>query len=53
MHKRKDKLERFSPARIDAAIERGRAALAGAGRFESADLIRADREARDKQDGRR
>ncbi|MBS1864056.1 MAG: hypothetical protein JSS68_20370 [Actinobacteria bacterium] len=53
MRKRKDKLERFSTARIDAAIERGRAALAGAGRFEFADLIRADREARDKRDRRR
>lgn len=41
------------PARIDAAIERGRAALAGAGRFESADLIRADRDAHDDRDRRR
>ena len=53
MHKRNDKLARFSPARIDAAIERGRAALAVAGRFESADLIRTDCEARDKRDRRR
>jgi predicted transcriptional regulator len=32
-----------SPAQIDAAIERGRAALAEAGSFESADLIRDER----------
>jgi metal-responsive CopG/Arc/MetJ family transcriptional regulator len=42
-----------SPAQIDAAIERGRAALAGAGSFESADLIRADRATRDARDRRR
>jgi hypothetical protein len=41
------------PATIDAALERGRAALAGAGSFEAADLIRADREARDARDRRR
>lgn len=41
------------PARIDAAIERGRAAPAGAGRFESADLIRTDRDAHDGRDRRR
>lgn len=38
---------------IDAALERGRAALAGAGSFESSDLIRADRDARDADDRRR
>ena len=41
------------PAAIDAALERGRAALAGSGSFESADLIRAEREARDAADRRR
>lgn len=41
------------PATIDAALERGRDALAGAGSFEAADLIRADREARDARDRRR
>ncbi|MBA2239818.1 MAG: ribbon-helix-helix protein, CopG family [Solirubrobacterales bacterium] len=37
------------PVAIDAALERARAALAGAGRFESAKLIRADRDARDRR----
>jgi len=41
------------PAAIDAALERARAALAGAGRFESAELIRAERDARDARDRRR
>jgi len=41
------------PVAIDAALERARAALAGAGRFESAELIRADRDARDARDRRR
>ncbi|HEX2358586.1 MAG TPA: ribbon-helix-helix protein, CopG family [Solirubrobacterales bacterium] len=41
------------PAEIDAALERGRAALAGAGGFESAKLIRAERDAREKRDRRR
>lgn len=41
------------PAAVDAALERGRAALAGAGRFESAQLIRTEREARDDRDRRR
>lgn len=41
------------PAAIDAALERGRAALASSGSFESADLIRAEREARDAADRRR
>jgi len=38
---------------IDAAVERGRAALAGAGRFNSATLIRDQRDARDADDRRR
>jgi predicted transcriptional regulator len=38
---------------IDAALERGRAALAGAGAFESSELIRADRDERDARDRRR
>lgn len=37
---------------IDAAIARGQGALAGAGAFESTELIRADREARDARDRR-
>lgn len=41
------------PAAIDAALGRGRAALAGAGEFESAELIRAERDARDGRDRRR
>ena len=41
------------PAAIDAALERGHAALAGAGAFESAKLIRAERDARDARDRRR
>lgn len=41
------------PATIDAALERGRLALAGAGRFESAALIRSERDARDGGDRRR
>ncbi|MBW8059055.1 MAG: ribbon-helix-helix protein, CopG family [Solirubrobacterales bacterium] len=41
------------PEAIDAAVKRARAALAGAGAFESADLIRADREGRDVRDRRR
>jgi metal-responsive CopG/Arc/MetJ family transcriptional regulator len=38
---------------IDAAIDRGRAALASAGSFESRELIRADRDVRDARDRRR
>jgi predicted transcriptional regulator len=41
------------PVAIDAALERARAALANAGRFESADLIRAERDSRDARDRRR
>jgi metal-responsive CopG/Arc/MetJ family transcriptional regulator len=40
-------------AEIDAAIDRGRAALASAGSFESRELIRADRDDRDARDRRR
>lgn len=42
-----------SPAVIDAALARGREALRSAGSFESADLIRRDRQARDALDRRR
>jgi len=38
---------------IDAALQRGRAALAQGGSFEAADLIRAERDARDAADRRR
>ena len=38
---------------VDAALERARAALAGVGRFESAELIRAERDSRDARDRRR
>jgi predicted transcriptional regulator len=41
------------PATFDAALERGRAALAGTGSFESAELIREERDARDVRDRRR
>jgi hypothetical protein len=41
------------PAALDAALERGRAALADAGSFESAELIREERDARDARDRRR
>ena len=41
------------PLRIDAALDRGRAALADAGSFESVELIRTEREARDARDRRR
>jgi hypothetical protein len=48
------KIEReASSLQIDAASERGRAALAGVGRFEAADLTRANRAARDSHDRRR
>lgn len=40
-------------SQIDAASERGRAALTGVGRFEAADLTRADRAASDLRDRRR
>jgi hypothetical protein len=41
------------PSAVDAALERGRAALAGVGSFESAELIRSEREERDARDRRR
>jgi Arc/MetJ-type ribon-helix-helix transcriptional regulator len=41
------------PTAIDAALERGRAALAEVGSFESAELIRSEREERDARDRRR
>ncbi len=40
------------PAAMDSALERGRAALAGIGAFESAELIRGERDARDARDRR-
>ncbi len=39
-------------ATMDAALERGRAALAGAGSFESTQMIRASRDERDARDRR-
>ena len=41
-----------SRERIAAALVRGREALAGTGSFESADLIREERDARDAADRR-
>jgi len=38
---------------IEAALERGRAVLAGVGAFEATELIRAERDARDASDRRR
>lgn len=38
------------PATVDAALARARAALAEVGAFESAELIRAERDARDLGD---
>jgi predicted transcriptional regulator len=38
---------------FDAALERGRSALARAGAFESTDLIRDQRDARDERDRHR
>jgi Arc/MetJ-type ribon-helix-helix transcriptional regulator len=40
-------------ATIDAALSRGRAVLEGAGSFEAAELIRAERDSRDARDRRR
>lgn len=40
-------------AAMDAAVDRARAALGGAGAFESVDAIRREREARDARDRRR
>jgi hypothetical protein len=44
---------RPDPAELDAAITRGRSALAEAGAFESAELIRRERRGRDAGDRRR
>jgi hypothetical protein len=41
------------PLAVDAALLRGRAALSGLGGFESAELIRSQREERDARDQRR
>jgi len=41
------------PAAFDAALDRGRRALAAAGAFESAELIREERDARDERDRHR
>jgi hypothetical protein len=41
------------PVAFDAALERGRRALAATGAFESAEVIRAERDARDERDRRR
>jgi Arc/MetJ-type ribon-helix-helix transcriptional regulator len=43
----RDALARPDPVAIRAAVGRARAAIAGLGAFESADLIRADRDTRD------
>lgn len=41
------------PQEIDAALERARSALESVGRFESAELIRTERDRRDARDRRR
>jgi Arc/MetJ-type ribon-helix-helix transcriptional regulator len=41
------------PLAVDEALLRGRSALAGLGNFESADVIRSQREERDARDQRR
>ncbi len=41
------------PLAVDAALQRGRAALAGLGSFESAELIRSERDEQDVRDQRR
>jgi hypothetical protein len=41
------------PAKVDAALERGRAALSGAASFESTELIREGRDSRDARDRHR
>ncbi len=41
------------PVGIQSALDRGRAALADAGRFESAALVRRERDVRDARDRRR
>ncbi len=42
-----------APDALDAALKRGRDALAGVGAFESAEVIREQRQARDANDRRR
>lgn len=37
-------LEQQDPAELDAALERARTALRGSGSYESADLVRAERD---------
>jgi len=49
----RNELGRPGPVQIDATIERGHVTLAGVGRFESADLVRADRATHDARDRRR
>lgn len=49
----RDALAVPDPRAIRAAVERGRAAIAHVGAFESGDLIRADRDARDAAAPRR
>jgi hypothetical protein len=46
-------LGRPSRLRMQAALERGRRALRDVGAYEAADVIRADRDARDAADRRR
>lgn len=41
------------PEALDAALKMGRAALDGVGAFESAELVRGERDARDARDQRR
>ena len=41
------------PLTVDSALLRGRAAVAGLGDFESAEVIRSEREERDGRDQRR
>lgn len=41
------------PVEFDAAVARGRRALAEAGPFEAAEVIRKERDARDRRDRRR
>jgi hypothetical protein len=41
------------PLVVDAALMRGRAALSGLGSFDSAEVIRSEREERDARDQRR
>ena len=49
----RQELGRPSKIRVQAALERGRRALQDARAFEAADVVRADRDARDAADRRR